>query len=81
MKGKKEYCVGCQDNFYNGNNDMGIKECWGFEHAKTVTRYCIGWWTPMDNKDNFWKVTTNDCHKETGRYAYLDKLPSHLVHK
>jgi len=78
MKGKKEYCIGCHDNFYNGNNDMGIKECWGFERAKTVTRFRIGWWAPMDNKDNFWKVTTNDCHKEPGRYADLEKLPAHL---
>lgn len=78
MRREKKYCLGCDDNFYNGNNPMGIKECWGFKTAKIVVRWCIGWWTPMDKKENFWKVTTHDCHTETGKLAYLEKLPSHL---
>jgi len=79
MKGNKEYCIGCHDNFYNGNNDMGIKECWNLKCAKVVKKWCIGWWTPMDKKENLWQVTTNNCHCEPGRYAYLDKLPAHLA--
>ena len=42
----KKYCVGCNDNFYNGNNPSGVKEYWGYKSARVVTRYAIGWWTP-----------------------------------
>jgi hypothetical protein len=79
MNGKKEYCVGCRDNYYNHGNNSTTGECWSFKTAKTVEKWCIDWWTPMDKKKNFWRVTTNNCHCETGSYAYLDKLPAHLI--
>jgi hypothetical protein len=41
---KKRYCSGCRDNFYNGNNDIGVKECWNFKRAKIVWRIPIGHW-------------------------------------
>ena len=34
----KDYCVGCRDNFYNGNNDLGVKECWCLKDAKLVMK-------------------------------------------
>ncbi len=71
MKGKKEYCTGCDDDFYNGNNDLNIKECLYFKTAKVVKRLRIGWWTPMDKTENYTEVLTNDCHKEPGRFAFL----------
>ena len=74
----KKYCVGCDSNFYNGNNPMGVKECWGFETAKVKNMLAIGWWTPMDRKENFYKITTHSCRTETGRTAFMEKLPSHL---
>ena len=37
MKKSKEKCSGCEDNFYNGNNPHGVKECWRFKDAKIVT--------------------------------------------
>lgn len=79
MKAKKEHCVGCDNNFYNGQNDIGVNECWNFDKAKTVKRLRIGWWTPQDNADNFYEVTTNSCHTATGKYADYDKLPDHLI--
>lgn len=79
MKADMKYCIGCDDNFYNGNNGLGVKECWNFKSAKIVSKYRIGWWTPCDKKENFCKVTTHSCHKESGRTAYFDKLPEHLV--
>jgi len=75
---KKKYCVGCDSNFYNGNNPLGVKECWHFKDAKVVTRYCIGWHTPQNRKENFYKVKTLDCYTEAGRNAYYEKLPEHL---
>lgn len=79
IKKDKKYCVGCDSDFYNGNNPMGIKECWSFKTAKVVKRLAIGWWTPMDKKENFYDVITHNCHRESGRRAFLEKLPSHLV--
>lgn len=29
----KSMCRGCEDNFYNGNNPLGVKECWAFKKA------------------------------------------------
>ena len=78
MEKDKQYCIGCEDNFYNGNNSLKIKECWNFKTAKVVTKYRIGWWTPQDKKENFQKVTVHNCHSETGRFAFYDKLPEHL---
>ncbi len=81
MKRDKKYCIGCDSDYYNHDNPQGVKECWHFYHAKVVVKYCIGWWTPQDKKDNFWKTTTHHCHTETGRYGYYDKLPEHLTRK
>ena len=34
----KDKCAGCHNNFYNGNNEMGIEECWCLESAKLILR-------------------------------------------
>lgn len=34
----KLLCLGCENNFYNGNNDMGVKECWDYETAEITLR-------------------------------------------
>lgn len=48
-KGEKlKHCAGCRDDFYNGNNPMGVKECWMLKTAKIVTRYRTGTWTKTD---------------------------------
>jgi hypothetical protein len=35
---KLKLCVGCRQNFYNGNNGLGVKECWSLKTAKLVLR-------------------------------------------
>ena len=37
MKDTK-HCIGCENNFYNGNNPYGIKECWSLKTAKLIMR-------------------------------------------
>ena len=74
-----KYCVGCTDDFYNGKNPMGVKECWLLKNAKVVTRYKIGWWTPPTSREAFEKVTTHHCHHAPGKYALEEELPPHLV--
>lgn len=38
MKPEKSQCSGCRDNFYNGNNEYGVQECWSFKSAKVVDK-------------------------------------------
>jgi hypothetical protein len=35
---KKKYCQGCRDDFYNGKNDRGVKECNSLKNAKVVEK-------------------------------------------
>ena len=41
---EKKHCEGCRDDFYNGNNVLGIKECWGLKKAKIAKRFVVGTW-------------------------------------
>lgn len=75
---KLKLCSGCRDNFYNGNNNLKVKECWSLKSARKVRRWRIGWWTPMDKTENFIAVTTLSCYHNTGNTAYLERLPQHL---
>ena len=33
---KRKHCTGCEDNFYNGNNDLGVNECWSLDNMKLI---------------------------------------------
>lgn len=35
---KLKHCSNCTENFYNGNNSYGIKECWHLKTAKLVLK-------------------------------------------
>lgn len=35
----KKYCGGCVDDFHNGHNPYGVKECWSLKTAKLVTKW------------------------------------------
>jgi len=71
-------CIGCEDNFYNGNNLLGIKECWHFKDAKVVMRFCIGVNVPQDRKENFAEVEVPSCYFSTCGLVYYNGLPRHL---
>lgn len=36
-----KHCSGCKDDFYNGHNPHGVKECWMREKATLVARLLI----------------------------------------
>jgi hypothetical protein len=74
----KAMCEGCRDDYYNGKNERGIKECWMYAGAKVVRRFKIGWWTQPSSRDAFEEVTTLGCHNAAGRYALYEELPAHL---
>ena len=66
MAKEKKMCVGCRQNFYNGNNSYGIKECWSFKSAKVVTRVSVGTWQAPPYE---WRPQkTFDCHSPEGRH-------------
>jgi len=70
---RKSDCAGCESNFYNGNNELGVKECWHFKTAKIVSRIMIGHWERPPYKDK--KVIKKpNCFFERGnnRTHYVD---------
>lgn len=68
----KKHCAGCRNNFYNGNNDLGVQECWSLKRAKLKTRYQIGTWTPTF-RENFVKVRLPNCYRKVG-YSFVDSI-------
>jgi hypothetical protein len=73
-----KHCQGCRDNFYNGQNPYGIKECWLLSGAKLITRYKIGMWDSMGKKSNFHKVKVPQCYSSKGS-VFVPKIPSTAV--
>ena len=64
MAEKKKRCLGCRNNFYNGNNQYGIQECWSLQEAKLVLKRRVGMserppWTSRP-------VKVFDCRHEDG---------------
>jgi hypothetical protein len=35
---KLKHCSGCEDDFYNDHNPLGVKKCWSLENACLVMR-------------------------------------------
>lgn len=58
-------CSNCDNNFYNGNNPLGIKECWSKSSAKIVDRIPIGIneSPPYKNRE---PVKVLDCYHTQG---------------
>lgn len=38
---KLKMCVGCEDDFYNGKNPLGVKECWMLKSAEVVRKKMV----------------------------------------
>ena len=71
MKDKKN-CSGCHNNFYNGNNDLGIAECWSLKDAKMKNRWAISTSTPTF-QENFYQVRVPSCYQRPGTF-YIDNI-------
>lgn len=69
----KKHCIGCRSDFYNGNNNRGIKECWNLKKAKLVSRIAIGHWEPPPYKNKKKKKVPDCWHGEgSNRIHYID---------
>jgi hypothetical protein len=36
-----KHCDGCHNDFYNGHNDIGVKQCWALKDATLEPRLLI----------------------------------------
>ena len=72
-------CHGCRNDFYNGKNDVGVKECWSLQLAREVTRYRLDWWTAPTVPGAFREVQTFQCHHAPGKYLDHKALPEFAV--
>jgi hypothetical protein len=68
-------CVGCVDHFYNGNNALGVKECWSLKTAQLVTRWRIHRDAMPARPGVFEEVEVYDCRREQG-FSLYKELPS-----
>lgn len=75
----KSMCSGCREDFYNGQNSLGVKECWSFKDAEVVKRFRQGWWDDPTKPGAFREVVTLDCHRAPGKYAHRSVLPDWAV--
>ena len=55
---KQLFCGGCRQNFYNGNNDIGVSECWSLAKSKLKKREL---YLRVDSCDTE-KIVTLNCH-------------------
>jgi len=67
-------CDGCHNDFYNGNNPLGVKKCWSRGKAKAVTRYRIHMNMLPGAPRAFTEVRVWSCRHEQG-FALYTELP------
>lgn len=66
---KKRLCSGCYNNFYNGNNDYQVAECWCFKKSKVCMKKEI-----HISQIPPWKqapIKTLSCYHRP-QFAYID---------
>ncbi len=64
----RKHCVGCRQDFYNGNNDLGVQECWRLKTAKIIWRKRVS----MSQRPP-WKqkaIRKPDCYWQAG-YVFV----------
>lgn len=73
-------CRGCEDDFYNDRNPLGVKRCWHVDTAQIVTKYRIGTWTTPTTPGAFTRVRVPGCYRKKGQH-YCEKLPDFVKPK
>jgi len=73
-KKAKHLCLGCENNFYNGNNPYGVDECWSFKKGKVIKRLSIPTHRPppYDKKD--WRYMLDCYHQKQMCYPNPDAI-------
>lgn len=74
---KMGLCHGCRNDFYNGKNDLGVKECWNLETATSVRRTMVGIW---QNPPYKWDAQqTLSCHMPDGGTTWIKREDVRLI--
>jgi len=63
------HCIGCSQNFYNGNTRLGVNRCWSFESARLIKRKQVALEQPPP-----WNqpaVPTLSCYRRKG-YVFIN---------
>jgi len=64
---KLRLCKGCRDDFYNGNNDLGVSRCWSFDTAQFTDRVFV---SVHERPPHARRVErTLSCHRRVGFVA------------
>jgi len=74
-----QFCRGCRDDFYNGRNSLGVKQCWMLKSARVVKRWKLHWWTAPTVPGALVEIKTFHCHHEPGQFAFYEQLPACAV--
>ena len=70
------HCSLCVNNFYNGNNPMGVQRCWLLDTAELKPMYRISVNAPMGVRANYERVQAPSCCHQIG-YIHLDAIPEY----
>ena len=71
-KKTKTLCIGCTENFYNGNNDLGVTECWNYKSGTIRRKKFVPVWMRPPWTD-VPVITTLSCHRKKG---YVSVAPN-----
>lgn len=74
----KSNCLGCEDDFYNDKNPLGVRVCWSLKTARLITRWRTGVWTMPAVPGAFTEVRVPSCYRAKG-YSFQDRLPSFAI--
>lgn len=69
-------CAGCRNDFYNGNNPLGVQRCWSVESASIIPRFRLSVNTPMDRKSGYEKLKRPNCYRQDG-FVFLEAIPNY----
>lgn len=70
-------CRGCEQDFYNGNNPLGVKRCWSFDDAQIVTRFKLSVDCPMGQRSGYVKMEVPSCYQQK-RYIFMKAIPDYV---
>lgn len=74
------HCAGCRDNFYNGFNSIGVKQCWHLAKARLVKKFRLPTNCPGNIREAYIEVKVPSCYHERG-YVFYDSIPIYAQSK
>lgn len=73
---QKVDCSGCDDDFYNGKNNLDVGVCFRFTGCgnRVRRRFWIDYNTPTHHREAYTEVRVPGCYHRKGRH-YTDSIP------